>query len=58
MTVSGIRRPGAVTPVASVASNRDGEGGADLAHAVITEASDPIDEYADRDAFDRVEVDR
>lgn len=42
----------------SVAGDRDGQGGADLGHAAIAEAADPIDEHTDRNALDGVQIDR
>ncbi len=40
----------------SVARDRDAEGGAQPAHAVIAETTKPLDEYTDRDTLHRVEV--
>jgi hypothetical protein len=42
----------------SRAVDRDGERPADLLHALVTQATQPIDEHTDGNALDRVEVDR
>jgi hypothetical protein len=42
----------------SVAGHGDGQGSADLPHAVIAEAPETVDEDAERDTLDRVQVDR
>jgi hypothetical protein len=45
-------------PRFSLSSRQRGEGSTDLAHPVIGHPAKAFDEKRDRDAFDRVQVDR
>ena len=51
-----LRRGGSIAGSAAVDSDR--EGGADLAHALVAQATESIDQDTEGHALDRVEVDR